>query len=145
MYPDLSRFFQIYPDLSRFIQTYKSQITLWYLTYIKTHLLIGIVRLMGSVMIWPKVILLSGVHCIMNDILYTTLKYDSKIFDNFSDLNAPFPCVHPWPSLLHENCLFASLTLKASKPRCTQGGGWGGGRGRVNIVPPLGKFQTTCY
>ena len=41
-----------------------SQITLLYLTLVEAHLLISIILLIGSVMVWPKVIPLSGIiHC----------------------------------------------------------------------------------
>jgi len=45
-------------------QIYKSQMTLSYLTWVEVHLLIGIIWLMGSFMVWPKVILLSSIYCI---------------------------------------------------------------------------------
>jgi hypothetical protein len=40
----------------RFIQMNKSHITLSYLTQVEAHSHISIIRLMGSVMVWPKVI-----------------------------------------------------------------------------------------
>ncbi len=46
--------------------TDKSQNTLAYLeAKVKTQCLIVIIKLMGSVMVWLKVILLSSVHCIL--------------------------------------------------------------------------------
>ena len=46
----------------KLIQIYKPQITLSYLTQVEAHSLIGIIRLMGSVIVWPKVIPLTGVQ-----------------------------------------------------------------------------------
>ena len=47
----------------KFIQICKSQITTLYLRWVEAHSLLSITWFKGSVMIWPKVIPLSGVHC----------------------------------------------------------------------------------
>jgi hypothetical protein len=44
----------------------------------------------------------------------------------------------------HLNCTIVARNIYCSNHRCKQGGGEVGGRGRVNIIPPSGKFQNTC-